>query len=143
LRIENEKLRMLRLKAFSIFNSQFSILKGFPAGTPQFTCLLSAASGVSVAGFVRPDPISHLILQTKFPLLQRFLLDLLLGCHLVLGGELTQACFALVMLFDPLAELGVLGAENLLNVSGTIRHRSSSFEVAIAETILAPPPRPA
>ncbi|HEY2323719.1 MAG TPA: hypothetical protein VGJ82_12745, partial [Thermoanaerobaculia bacterium] len=78
---------------------------------------------------VRPDSRRHLVLQVEFSLLQRLFLHFLVRSDLMLSGQLVEAVFAMVVLLNPLPELGIFCGENLLNVSGTIRHQLSSFEV--------------
>src|SRR5207245_1680933 len=102
--------------------------KGLPCGSPFGFPRSNTLFLRYVGCFVRPDPGCHLILQEEFALLQRLLFEFLLDCHLRLGSELAQARFTRVMLFEPTAEFCILGAENLLNVFGTIRHPFSSFE---------------
>jgi hypothetical protein len=64
----------------------------------------------------------------EFSLLQRFLFDFFICAYLTLRCQFTQAILTTVMLFDPLPELRIFLRENLLNLSGTIRHRFPSFE---------------
>jgi hypothetical protein len=65
----------------------------------------------------------------KFSLLQRFLFQFFLDRDVMLSGQFVEAVFTTVMLLNPLPELRIFCGENLLNVSGTIRHQLSSFEV--------------
>lgn len=65
----------------------------------------------------------------ELSLLQRLLFHFFVGSDLTLSDQFVEAVFTPVVLLNPLPELGIFCGENLLNVSGTIRHQLSSFEV--------------
>src|SRR5690606_28806173 len=93
--------------------------------------------GHGVGRLVAADALGHLVLQVELPLLQRLFFQLFLGRDLALAGQLVQSLLTSMVLIGPGAKLGVGVGKNLLNVSGTIRHRRSSFEVPIRKGILA------
>jgi hypothetical protein len=114
--------------------------RGFRLEPPQATVavsVLNCALGDGVRRLVIANPVGHLILQVELPLFQRLLFEFLFARDLILGRELVQTALTSLVLVRPLAKLGIFIGKNALNVSGTIRHRLSSFEVPIREKILA------